>query len=187
MFIIGKISDELIVEKIKSGDEKILVYLYKEYHSLIKSFILKNGGEENIIDDIVQDTVISLWRNVQKPKFLLQAKLSTYTLAIAKNKWFKELKKRNRFRRVDVAHTKSMIASNTTINLDHSIIVQIVQEMDETCRKLLSYFYFDGFNNKTIAERLNFANTNTVKSKKYQCFKKLQSTVLENYQKDDFI
>ena len=71
MFVLGKISDELIVEKIKSGDEKILVYLYEEYHSLIKSFILKNGGDENIIDDIVQDTVISLWRNVQKPKFLV--------------------------------------------------------------------------------------------------------------------
>ena len=80
-----------------------------------------------------------------------------------------------------------MKASNTSVNLDHSIIVQIVQEMDDTCRKLLSYFYFDGLNNKSIAQRLNFANTNTVKSKKYQCFKKLQSTVLEKYKKDDFI
>jgi DNA-binding NarL/FixJ family response regulator len=80
-----------------------------------------------------------------------------------------------------------MKASSTSINLDHAIIVKIVQEMDETCRRLLAYFYFDGLNNKSIAEKLNFANTNTVKSKKYQCFKKLQATVLEQYQKEDFI
>ena len=108
MFVFGKISDEHIVEQIKSGDEKILLHLYKEYHSLIKSFIIKNGGDDNNIDDIVQETIISLWKNVQKPTFLLQAKLSTYVIAIAKNKWFKEFKKRSRFRRVDATHSRTM-------------------------------------------------------------------------------
>ena len=70
MFVFGKISDEHIVEQIKSGDEKILLHLYKEYHSLIKSFILKNGGDDNNIDDIVQETIISLWKNVL-PSILL--------------------------------------------------------------------------------------------------------------------
>ena len=187
MFTFRKISDEHIVEQIKSGDEEILLHLYKEYNNLIKSFIIKNGGNDENIDDIVQDTIISLWKNVQKPTFLLQAKLSTYIIAIAKNKWFKELKKQNRFRRVDATHSRTIKASNTSNNLDHAIIVKIVQQMDETCRKLLAYFYFDGLNNKSIAEKLNFANTNTVKSKKYQCFKKLQATVLEQYLKEDFI
>ena len=71
MSVFGKISDEYIVEQIKSGDEKILLHLYKEYHSLIRSFILKNGGNNDNIDDIVQDTIISFWINVQKPTFLL--------------------------------------------------------------------------------------------------------------------
>ncbi|MCH1472976.1 MAG: RNA polymerase sigma factor [Bacteroidia bacterium] len=187
MFVFGKISDEYIVERIKSNDEKILLHLYKEYHSLIKSFIMKNGGDNENIDDIVQDTIISLWKNIQKPTFLLHAKLSTYVIAIAKNKWFRELKKRSKFRRVDATHSRTIKASNTSSNPDHAIILKILQEMDETCRRLLAYFYFDGLNNKSIAEKLNFANANTVKSKKYQCFKKLQATVLEQYQKDDFI
>lgn len=187
MFSFGKISDEYIVERIKSGDEEILIHLYKEYHSLIKSFVLKNGGDDKNIDDIVQDTIISLWKNVRKPTFLLHSKLSTYVIAIAKNKWFKELKRRNRFRRVDTTHSRTLKSPNTSINLDHAIIIKIVQEMDDTCRRLLAYFYFDGFSNKSIAKKLNFANTNTVKSKKYQCFKKLQATVLKQYQKDDFI
>ena len=37
-----------------------------------------------------------------------------------------------------------------------------------------------------IAEKMGFANTDTVKSKKYQCFKKLQSMVKDNYSKEDF-
>ena len=187
MFVFRKISDEHIVEQIKSGDEKILIHLYKEYHSLIKSFILKNGGDENGIDDIVQDTIISLWKNVQKPTFLLHVKLSTYALAIAKNKWFKEVKKRSKFRRIDATQSKTLEAKNNPIDIDQDIIIKLIQEMDDTCRRLLAYFYFDGFNNKIIAEKLNFANANTVKSKKYQCFKKLQTTVLKQFKKDDFI
>jgi DNA-directed RNA polymerase specialized sigma24 family protein len=62
----------------------------------------------------------------------------------------------------------------------------MVAELDETCKKLLSYFYFDGLENKIIAEKMGFANTDTVKSKKYQCFKRLQAAVTSQYNKEDF-
>ena len=181
MFFFRKISDEYIVEQIKSGDEKIILHLYKEYHSLIKSFISKNGGDKSIIDYIVQDTIISLWKNVQKPTFLLHEKLSKHALAIAKKKWFKEVKKRSKLRRIDATHSKTLEANNNPINIDHNIIIKLIQEMDDPCRRLLAYFYFDGLNNKIIAEKLSFAKANNVKNKKYQCFKKLQTTVLKQF------
>ena len=73
------------------------------------------------------------------------------------------------------------------LNMDQSIIRELVDEMDATCSKLLSFFYFDGFSTKLIAEKLGFANANTVKSKKYQCFKKLQSTVIAKYSKEELL
>ena len=73
------------------------------------------------------------------------------------------------------------------LEMDNHIIINLVKAMDDTCKRLLSYFYFDGYDNKLIAEKLGFANTDTVKSKKYQCFKKLQATVLENYNKEDLL
>lgn len=108
-------------------------------------------------------------------------------MTIAKNLWFKELKKRTRFKLVDETSHLDQGGENMKLNMDKSILYGIIDEMDETCRKLLSYFYFDGFSTKVIAEKLNFANTNTVKSKKYQCFKKLQSTVVKRFNKDDLI
>ena len=187
MFGLGKYSDETIIQKIKSGDEKILIYLYKDYFKLIKNFILKNSGEEDQVDDILQETIIALWRNVQKPSFLLHSKFSTYVLAITKNIWFKELKKKSKLIRIDHSNQHSLKTNTPDPPIDQSIILQLVQEMDETCHKLLSYFYFDGMNNNTIAEKLNFANSNTVKSKKYQCFKKLQQQVLKHYVKEDLL
>jgi DNA-directed RNA polymerase specialized sigma24 family protein len=73
------------------------------------------------------------------------------------------------------------------LDMDQSIIRQLVQDMGKPCGQLLAYFYFDGFSTKVIAEKLGYANADTVKSKKYQCFKKLQGTVLATYHKEELL
>ncbi len=187
MFSIGKLADNSVIDRIQQGDEKMLVYLYKEHRTMVKNFILKNSGDETAVDDILQDTVIAVWKNANKLDFILQAKLSTYVMAIAKNLWFKELKKRTKFKLVDETNHLDLGSEEMSLDLDQSIIRQLVRYMDETCGKLLAYFYFDGFSTKVIAEKLGFANADTVKSKKYQCFKKLQGTVLDSYHKDELL
>jgi RNA polymerase sigma factor (sigma-70 family) len=187
MFGIGKLSDNTILERIKQGDEQVLVHLYKQNYTMVKSFILKNNGDENVVDDILQDSVIAVWKNANKEDFLLQSKLSTYLMAIAKNLWFKELKKRSRFKLVDETNHLEKGGESMKIQLDNQILHTLIKEMDDTCRRLLCYFYFDGLSNKIIADKLGFANSNTVKSKKYQCFKKLQNTVTSKYRREDLL
>ena len=132
MFGIGKLKDHTILERIKQGDEKMLVHLYKEHHTMVKNFILKNSGDDTVVDDILQDTIIAVWKNTNKPEFLLQSKLSTYVMAIAKNLWFKELKKRTKFKLVDEGNHLHHGAEEMSLDMDQSIIRGLVNEMDET-------------------------------------------------------
>lgn len=187
MFGLGSLNDQAILERIKDGDESVLVLVYKKHYGMVKNLILKNSGDITVVDDIMQDTIIAVWKNANKPTFLLQSKLSTYILAIAKNLWLKELKKRSKFKVVDENSPKNTLIDTQKENLDSDIIAEMVNEMDETCKKLLSYFYFDGYSTRLIADKLNYANADTVKSKKYQCFKKLQASVLARYNKVDLI
>ena len=48
------------------------------------------------------------------------------------------------------------------------------------------YHYFDGMSMTDIAEKMNFANTDTAKTKKYKCKKRLDSLVKQLYSKEDF-
>lgn len=187
MFGITKLNDNTVLGRIKQGDEKVLVYLYKQHYTMVKNFVLKNSGDDAVVDDIMQDTVIAVWKNIHKADFILQSKLSTYLMAIAKNLWFKELKKRTRFKLVDEAGHLDKRTDEIKDRLDKSIVVKMIEELDETCKKLLTFFYFDGYNNRLIAEKLGFANSNTVKAKKYQCFKKLQARVTEQYKREDLL
>ena len=187
MLLNKRFSDSQLVEEIKAGNEEALVSMQKSYYAMVKSFILKNNGTEDEIDDVLQDSIIAVWRNVNKPHFSLTVKMSTYLMAIVKNLWYKQLKKKTRFTVVDESLQEKITADDIkTDHLDHRIIHQMVAELDETCMRLLGYFYFDGFDNKTIAEKMGFANTDTVKSKKYQCFKRLQSSVTTKFNKEDF-
>ncbi|MCB0735251.1 MAG: RNA polymerase sigma factor [Flavobacteriales bacterium] len=182
-----RFSDSQLVDEIKSGNEDALLSMYKQYFTMVKSFILKNNGTEDEIEDVFQDSLIAVWRNVNKKDFTLTVKMSTYLMAIVKNLWFKQLKKKTRFTVVDESLQEKILADDVkTDHLDHSLIHDMVAELDETCKKLLGYFYFDGLENKVIAEKMGFANTDTVKSKKYQCFKKLETAVKDKYSKEDF-
>lgn len=187
MFGIGKSPDHIVLERLQEGDEQVLVYLQTQHYRMIRTFVLKNNGDDDAVNDVMQDTMIAVWKNASKTDFLLRSKLSTYIMAIAKNLWFKELKKRSRFKVVDETNSLFGGSEEMPMNMDQSIIRHLIEDMDSTCKKLLSHFYFDGLSTQIIAEKMGFANANSVKSKKYQCFKKIQAEVLSKYNKEDLI
>lgn len=180
------LNDRQILERIKKGDESMLVHVYKNNYTMIRNFVLQHNGSEADAEDVCQESVIAFWQNSLKTDFFLNVKLSTYLMAIAKNTWFKMVRKKTKFKSVDVEEIHSLkVEENRLVESD--ILLQFVAAMDENCRKLLSYFYFDQLDNQKISEKMGYANTNTVKSKKYQCFKKLQEKILSKFKKDDLI
>ena len=55
-----------------------------------------------------------------------------------------------------------------------AIIAAAVAKLGEPCRTLLVLFYWEERSLQEIARQMHFANTDTVKSKKYQCKKSLE-------------
>src|SRR5689334_3838914 len=104
MFIRPKLSDEEIVSQVRKGNEKVLVKIYEMNYVNVRSYILKNSGKEDDIDDVLQEAVIAVWQNINKPDFILSAKLTTYVYSIARNIWLKQLQKRSRFDKAGDRH-----------------------------------------------------------------------------------
>jgi hypothetical protein len=49
------------------------------------------------------------------------------------------------------------------------------------------YYYFEEMSMQDIADKLGFANTDTAKTKKYKCKKKLDDLVKAQYSEKDFL
>jgi RNA polymerase sigma factor (sigma-70 family) len=177
-------NDSETLQRIRKGDETALEYLYKEHYRMMLRLVTKNSGTEEEAQDIYQDALIVFWQKVQKPDFQLTSKISTFLYGICQNLWRKELERKSRLSREE----KDGQVINEMDKEERVKIINIcLSKLGETCRKVLSYYYFDGMSMQEIAEILGFANADTAKTKKYKCKKELDEIVKTLYKPSDFM
>src|SRR5437870_1143850 len=114
MFSAQQPDDRLILDKIRHGDQKMLLHLYKRNIDPIRSYIIRNSGTTADVEDMLQESLIILWQNAQKADFTLSSKLDTYLYAIAKNLWLKQLRKSGRMRLSDFGSDHSPDIADTS-------------------------------------------------------------------------
>jgi RNA polymerase sigma factor (sigma-70 family) len=110
--------------------------------------------------------------------------MSTFIYSICQNLWRKELDRKKRL-------SNEEKDTPTSIDMDsperEKIMAKCLDQLGETCRKVLMYYYFDEMSMQEIAEKLGFANTDTAKTKKYKCKQKLDELVKAQYSEQDFL
>lgn len=176
--------DQAIFEQICKGDEKALEYLYKKYYKMMTKIVLSNSGTEDEAKDIYQEALVVFWQKATSGKLVLTSKMSTYIYSVCLNLWRKELDRKSRLANEE----KDSAVYRDDDKVERArIINECIQQLGDTCRKVLTYYYFDGLSMQDIADKLGFANTNTAKTKKYKCKMKLDELVKSQYSESDFL
>lgn len=176
--------DKEVFEKIRRGDEKTLEYLYKKYYRMMTKLVISNSGSEQEAKDIYQDALVVFWQKATSGNLVLTSKISTYLYSICQNLWRKELDRKRRLSHEEKDSTEYVDFESKE---RAQIISECINELGDTCKKVLMYYYFDGLSMQDIADKLGFANTNTAKTKKYKCKKKLDDLVKSLYSESDFL
>ena len=175
--------DREILERIGKGDEKALDYLYQKYYRMMVKMVVDNSGTEEEAKDIYQEAVLAFWQKAASRKLVLTSKISTYIYSICKNLWRKELEKKKR-------HTYEEVDGEEYQTHDQEerlrIVTECIGELGDACKRILTYYYFDGLSMTDISKKLKFANTDTTKTKKYKCKKKLDTLIKKKYSTLDF-
>ncbi len=175
-------ADARILESIRQNNEAALVELFESNRRMVVSFIIANRGTEDDAEDLLQEALIVLWQRVRAGTFEQTAKLSTFIFGIVKHLWMRRLARMRR--EIPIGLTE-----DTTVNGDPSILEELIeseeaeavrealQKLGEPCRTLLRLFYWEEISTEEIAVQMGFANSDVVKSKKYQCKKSLQALI----------
>ncbi|WP_370086593.1 RNA polymerase sigma factor [Ekhidna sp.] len=175
--------DSEILERISRGDEHMLDHLYKKYYRMMTKIVLSNNGTEDEAKDVYQEALLAFWQKAASGKLVLTSKISTYLYSICLNQWRKELDRKSRLssEEVDKEEFQTHDAKERL-----KIVMDCIGQLGDVCKKVLTYYYFDGMGMPEIAEKMNFANTDTAKTKKYKCKKKLDSLIKSKYTTEDF-
>lgn len=173
-------NDIQILELLRSNREddqnKGFILLYKKYFDMIYAMIRLNSGYKREAEDVFQDTMVVLFKNIRSGVFRGESRLSTYLYSIARFRWIKYLQKSKRM--VLFEDLSGMEVTQPTAvwqekpNLTHAITC-LIEKLDSKCQEILKLYYFDKMSHSNIAEKLGLSNEGIAKQKKFRCIKKL--------------
>jgi RNA polymerase sigma factor (sigma-70 family) len=153
--------------------------LYRSSEKLVHAYIAKNNGTSDDAEDMLQEAVVIVWERIRAGRYEHKAQLSTFVYSTVRNMWMRKLARARRQSRVDdIGDTLPSDDLSPLEELIHSEkasrLAEALKQLGEQCRELLLLFYWEELSMEEIADRLGFANADTVKSKKYQCKKTLE-------------
>lgn len=179
-------SDSDILNLLRSADEsendKGLNCLYRICSKTILKFITGNNGTEDDAQDIIQDAVIIFYEKVKSKDLILECSISTYIYSVCRNLWLNKIKHRKRFLN-DISDFIS-VDENIIEGIDNESrnkeFTSMFNELGESCRQILLYYYYEKLSMKEIMSKMNFKSEQTAKNKKHKCLNYLREIVFEN-------
>ncbi len=171
--------DAHILDRMRQGEDDVLVILYEQNRAAVFSLVTRNNGSADDAEDVLQEAVIILWERVRSGRFEYAAKLSTFVYAVAKNVWSRKRMRKLREPASEIDENTSDPYEPTVLeSMIHSErseqIAAAMKQLGDPCRTLLILYYYEEKSQEEIAAQMGFANAATVKSKKYTCKKMLE-------------
>ena len=85
-------SEADLVERLAAGDKAAMRAIFNAHHLRVFRFVVRLIGREDVAEDVVTEVFLDLWR--QAAQFEQRSSLSTWLLAIARNKAYSALRRR---------------------------------------------------------------------------------------------
>ena len=160
--------------------------LYRDYYESLSWYVMNNNGSRQDAEDIFQEVVVAFIDLVRKNRFRGESSVKTFLYSMNRHFWLNELKKRNRTLARESRY--EAMQNNEVKDLDSELagresgqtIMRLVEQLGETCRKILLLFYFEGCSMKQILEQLHYENEQVVRNKKYKCIRQLEKIINEH-------
>lgn len=188
MEVIKNLSDAELIGSLKQrrGMDAAVKFIYREHFESLSWFIMHNNGNRQDAEDIFQEVVVNFIELVQKDKFRGEASVKTFLFAMNRHTWLNELKKRGRS---DLRELKyEAVQDKTEMDVSSFIagreakheVMRLVEQLGETCKKILVMFYYENLSMKEMLNGLEYENEQVVRNKKHKCLKKLEQMILNN-------
>ena len=176
MGLFKKYSDSDIIDGIRRQDNKILTYLYEAYYEVIRGHLKKNSGSDDDVYDVLQESVVILYKQVTGEGFRLTSDLKGYFFGIARNLWNTQLRYRSRVTTLDVEPADTDESEDLTNATLERIVTRSFALLKEDCQMVLNLFS-EGCSYEEIARKMGMKNEAYARRKKYLCKEALMEII----------
>ncbi len=165
----------IIEEKteVKTREAEIIDF-YKTTFPEVAAFVRKMGGSLSDAKDVFQDTLVIYYEKKLEQDFLPEQSERAYLKGIAKHLWYKKFK--------DKQHTIALQGDNYQLpTKDQQIVSEkllaILELSGKRCLELLSAFYYEHMDMKSLAQSFGFSSERSATVQKFKCLEKVRETI----------
>ncbi len=150
------ISEQELVSLLKSRSEEGYRLLYKHYAGALFGVVMKIVQEEEVAQDVLQDTFVKIWKNIggyDRSK----GTLFTWMLNVARNTAI-DYKRSSYVRhqiRLDGDFVGMKNEPSESKNYDFIGIDKVLNELKPEQKLVLDALYFEGYTHEEASEKLN--------------------------------
>ncbi len=158
-------------------------YLYENYYTLLEKYVLNNSGKKEDAEDVIQETMVAFVDLVQHDKYKGESEIGTFLYAIARNIWLTKIRKNNASNNRNELWTNEiqLFEADITEQLEKQDSLKYIENLftsiGETCKKILTLFYYENASMKDILKKVNFENEQVLRNKKSKCMKALTEKI----------
>jgi RNA polymerase sigma-70 factor, ECF subfamily len=168
-------SDEALIAQIAQRDKRALQQLYSRHHVRIYRFALRFLNDEAAAEDIVSEVFIDVWR--QAERFEGRSQVTTWLLAIARNKALSLLRRRSSEELDDeVAEFIEDPSDNPEVAMLKSQRASVLQDcltqLSPAHREIVDLVYYHEKSVEEVAEIIAVP-ANTVKTRMFYARKRI--------------
>ncbi|MDH7445458.1 RNA polymerase sigma factor [Aquimarina sp. 2201CG14-23] len=137
-------ADQKYIEALLTNDTIVLKEVYEKFAPKVVGYIKKNNGDESRAQDIIQETLITIYKQAKEKKLTLTCPFDAYFFLLCKRKWLNELKK---------TATKEVTINEAIVSIDdeseryadetlvfearNKLFAEIFDQLGKACKELL--------------------------------------------------
>jgi RNA polymerase sigma factor (sigma-70 family) len=161
---------------IRRQDNKVLTYLYDAYYEVVRDHLKKNSGSEDDVYDVLQESVVILYKQVTGDGFTLTTDLKGYFFGIARNVWNTQLRYHSRITSLETEPADLADTDEVTSAALERIVSRSFALLKEDCQMVLKLFS-EGYSYEEIALKMGLKNESYARRKKYLCKEALMEII----------
>ena len=171
------ISEDLLLQRLKGGDNFAFSVLYDRCFPSIKAYVLNNSGTAEDAEDLFQESVLVFHKKIQSGSFTLSSSIAAYLFSVVRNMWLNRLRNH---RHVNI---------QSIDQLDHELVAseyspsradkldEWIQKVTDHCQWILNSYYFMQMPLELLIEKMGWKNKHTASNQKYKCIKMLKKQI----------
>ena len=175
-------ADHIYIEALLNNNSRVLSIIYEKYSHKIVSYVKKNNGNSDDAQDIIQETLVTIYHQAKEKNFILTCPFDAYFYLLCKRRWLNELKKRGN-NRVTILDDNTSITEEQEQQVEETEIFEKqsqlfeskFKELGKKCQELLKTA-FKIKSMEKVAEILGITY-GYARKKKSQCMGKLTQLV----------